>query len=70
MTRLFALIGKLWGTWVLLLWLPLCLFILTEWLKAMRRVWQLPRAEAARAFMWWARAASAGKSLRPGGGVA
>jgi hypothetical protein len=54
MTRLLALIAKLWGTWVLLFWLPFGVFVLGEWLKAMLRGWQLPRAEAARAFMWWA----------------
>jgi hypothetical protein len=34
MTRLLALIAKLWGTWVLLLWLPLGVFVLGEWGKA------------------------------------
>jgi len=37
-----------------LFWLPLFVFVLDEWLKAMWRVWQLPRDEAAEAFMWWA----------------
>ena len=40
MPRLFA---KLVGTWVLLFWLPLFVFALDEWLKAMGRVWQPPR---------------------------
>jgi hypothetical protein len=53
MTDFFSLIAKLWGTWVLLLWIPLGLLAPSEWGKAMLRVWRLPRAEAARAFMWW-----------------
>lgn len=54
LTLFFALIAKLFGTAVLFMWLPICLFILDEWFRALWRVWQLPRAEAAQTFMWWA----------------
>jgi hypothetical protein len=44
----FSTFAKLWGTFALFCWLPMSLFALDEWFKAMARVRLLPRGGGSR----------------------